>query len=86
MRIYMHSGAEEGPAVYIDTTDGRVHLARSGKKEPEWASVAQAIRVLKAAIRIKEPTVRAQAIKAVAGFVAEELGREIGEGGVLVVG
>lgn len=86
MRIYMHSGAEEGPAVYIDTVDGRVHLARSGKKEPEWASVAQAIRVLKAAIRIKEPTVRTQAIKAVAGFVAEELATEIGEGGVLVVG
>ncbi|MGH7068343.1 MAG: hypothetical protein ACREFO_19405 [Acetobacteraceae bacterium] len=86
MRIYMHNGTDEGPAIYIDTVDGGVHLARSRKKEPEWGSVAQAIRVLKAAIRIKEPTVRAQAIKSVAGFVAEELRGEIGETGIVVVG
>ncbi len=86
MRIYMHSGAEEAPAVYIDTADGRVHLARGSRKEPEWGSVAQAIQVLKAAIRIKEPTVRAQTIKAVAGFVAEQLRGEIGETSVVVVG
>lgn len=88
MRIYLHSGVEEGPAVFVDTEDGRVHVVRvrGGQKQPEWSSVAQALKVLKAAIRIKEPRIRAGAIKAVAGFVAEQLGEEIGQGGVLVVG
>ncbi len=86
VRIYMHSGTEDGAAFYLDTADGAVHVVSGAQAKTEWFSVAQAIRVLSAAVRIKEPEVRSSAIRAVGGYVEKQLGDHIREGGVFVVG
>ncbi len=85
MRIYMHSGTEDGAAFYLDTADGAVHVV-SAADGTEWFSAAQAVKVLSAAVRIKEPDVRASAIRAVGGYVERQLGRHLQEGGIFVVG
>jgi hypothetical protein len=86
MRIYMHTGAEHGAAFYIDTEDGGVHVVPGRHAGEDLFGAAQAVNVLRAAVRIKEPTVRAEAIKAVSGFVQEELRKHVPGGSVFVVG
>lgn len=84
MKIYMHSGNEDGAAFYLDTADGAVHVASPGDGT-EWFGAAQAVKVLSAAVRIKEPDVRASAIRAVGGYVEKQLGRHLQDGGIFVV-
>ena len=86
MRIYMHSGTEDGAAFYLDTADGAVHVVGGAGDGTEWFSAAQAVRVLSAAVRIKEPEVRASAIRAVGAYVEKQLGKHLQEGGIFVVG
>jgi hypothetical protein len=86
VRIYMHSGTEDGAAFYLDTADGAVHVVSSTRGGTEWFSVAQAVKLLSAAVRIKEPEVRSNAIRAVGGYVERQLGEHLREGGVFVVG
>ncbi|HUA78363.1 MAG TPA: hypothetical protein VMA86_11890 [Acetobacteraceae bacterium] len=86
VRIYMHSGTQDGAAFYLDTADGAVHVVSEAQPATEWFSVAQAVKVLAAAVRIKEPEVRSSAIRAVGGYVEKQLGEHIREGGIFVVG
>ncbi|HWA78980.1 MAG TPA: hypothetical protein VG848_01595 [Acetobacteraceae bacterium] len=86
MKIFMHSGTEDGAAFYLDTADGAVHVVSGARVETEWFSVAQAVKVLCEAVRIKEPDVRSSAIRAVGLYVEKQLSRHMGEGGVFVVG
>lgn len=82
----MHSGTEDGAAFYLDTADGAVHVVSGARGETEWFSLAQAVKVLCAAVRIKEPDVRTRTIRAVGGYVEKQFGDHLREGGVFVVG
>jgi hypothetical protein len=86
VRIYMHSGTEDGAAFYLDTVDGAVHVVSTTRAETEWFSLAQAVKLLSAAVRIKEPEVRSDAIRSVGGYVEKQLREHLREGGVFVVG
>ena len=80
--IIGHVGSDAG--YWVIGPDGRMHHV--GGWNPEaLLEVSAALNVIKEATRLKTPGLAEAAVKSVMGFVQQQLGDHVKEGGVLVL-